>query len=207
MKQHNIYKTTNLINGKFYWGVHNSIDENDGYFGSGVTVTNAIKKYGKENFKRETKLLYETAKEAYEDEAFIVNEDMVKNKNSYNMCKGGRGGNGGDTLSKHPNRTEICRKMSEARSGENHPLYGKRGELSPNFGSRRSKETAQKISITCSDGRRKGKNHSRHGKFHSEESLEKMSATLSDGRRKGQNNSNSRTNRERRRQILLLEFN
>lgn len=27
MKQYNIYKTTNLINGKFYWGVHDSIDE------------------------------------------------------------------------------------------------------------------------------------------------------------------------------------
>ena len=50
-----IYKTTNLINGKIYIGQHrvnnDVIDKN--YFGSGKLLLEAIKKYGKENFKCE----------------------------------------------------------------------------------------------------------------------------------------------------------
>jgi hypothetical protein len=50
-----IYKTTNLINGKIYIGQHVcESDEFDGYLGSGVSLTNAVKHYGPENFKRET---------------------------------------------------------------------------------------------------------------------------------------------------------
>lgn len=47
-----IYKTTCLVNGKIYIGRHDG-SENDGYIGSGVKFTCAVKKYGKENFKRE----------------------------------------------------------------------------------------------------------------------------------------------------------
>jgi len=84
-----IYKTTNIINGKFYWGVHNSLDENDGYLGSGLALRNAIKKYGKDIFRRETKFLYKTIKEAYADEALIVNKSMINNPMCYNMATGG----------------------------------------------------------------------------------------------------------------------
>jgi hypothetical protein len=46
-----VYKTTNLINGKSYIGKdkHN----NPNYLGSGKRLQYAIKKYGKENFKKE----------------------------------------------------------------------------------------------------------------------------------------------------------
>ncbi len=45
-----IYKTTNLINGKIYIGqkAKNTFDKS--YFGSGIYLKNALKKYGKENF-------------------------------------------------------------------------------------------------------------------------------------------------------------
>ncbi len=46
-----IYKTTNLINGKFYVGKDAS--NNPNYYGSGLLLAKAIKKYGKENFKKE----------------------------------------------------------------------------------------------------------------------------------------------------------
>lgn len=50
-----IYKTTNLVNGKIYIGQHHcKTDEFDGYLGSGVSLTNAVRYYGPENFKRET---------------------------------------------------------------------------------------------------------------------------------------------------------
>jgi len=46
-----IYLVTNLINGKKYVGrdAHNR----SGYYGGGTAIKNAIKKYGKENFKKE----------------------------------------------------------------------------------------------------------------------------------------------------------
>ena len=44
--------TTNLINNKKYIGMHYG-SEDDDYLGSGKLLTRAIKKYGKENFKRE----------------------------------------------------------------------------------------------------------------------------------------------------------
>ena len=47
-----VYCTTNLINGKKYIGSHK--DNGDWYLGSGVYLAKAIKKYGRENFVRET---------------------------------------------------------------------------------------------------------------------------------------------------------
>jgi hypothetical protein len=43
-----IYKTTNIINGKYYVG--KDINNSESYLGSGVLLKRAIKKYGKENF-------------------------------------------------------------------------------------------------------------------------------------------------------------
>jgi hypothetical protein len=46
-----IYKTTNLVNGKQYIG--RDKNNNPNYLGSGVLIKSAIKKYGRENFKKE----------------------------------------------------------------------------------------------------------------------------------------------------------
>ena len=40
-----VYKTTNKINNRFYIGVHSTDILNDGYFGSGKLLTQAIEKY------------------------------------------------------------------------------------------------------------------------------------------------------------------
>ena len=49
-----IYKTTNLLNDKIYIGkkVYRKKDDN-WYLGSGIYLNRAIKKYGRENFKKE----------------------------------------------------------------------------------------------------------------------------------------------------------
>lgn len=87
-----IYKINNKINGKFYIGVHKTTDVNDDYYGSGHSIKAAIEKYGKENFKKEILHIFTNAKTAFKKEKEIVNENMLKNENCYNIKKGGQGG-------------------------------------------------------------------------------------------------------------------
>lgn len=176
MKQYNIYKTMNLVNGKFYWGVHGSIDENDGYFGSGTVLRKAIKKHGKENFRRVTKLLYDTAKEAYKDEGFIVDKAMVENPMSYNMHPGGKGGSlpgiHSGMFGKHHSE-ESKRKSSVSnsitcsdgrRKGKNNPMFGKTGENNPNFGKEVSEETRAKLRKIDRTGQNVGEKNPMYGR-------------------------------------------
>jgi len=86
-----VYKTTNLINGKIYVGLHVTSNLEDDYLGSGVQLKSAVKKYGKENFKREYIKVCNSPEEMYELEADIVNEDFVKRSDTYNMKTGGTG--------------------------------------------------------------------------------------------------------------------
>ena len=48
-----VYKVTNLIDGKIYIGKHKCSCSNCVYYGSGIHISKAIKKYGKKNFAKE----------------------------------------------------------------------------------------------------------------------------------------------------------
>ncbi len=100
-----VYKTTNIINKKYYIGVHlTNPDIFDGYIGCGVSKKDqkkkcnkglpaAVKKYGYENFKREILFIYpdtqEGKLEAFAKEKELVNVDFVKSKDTYNLTVGG----------------------------------------------------------------------------------------------------------------------
>lgn len=90
-----VYKTTNTMTGEFYVGHHKTKYPEifDGYFGSGLLLQRAIKKYGKENFIREILFVFETLTEAKSKEREIVNEEFVKLDYIYNIACGGTGGN------------------------------------------------------------------------------------------------------------------
>lgn len=92
---HFVYKTTNLINQKIYIGKHSTKNLEDGYLGSGKYFFRAIKKYGKENFKREILKQFETSDEAFSYEAKLVTKDFVLREDNYNLKIGGRKGGGG----------------------------------------------------------------------------------------------------------------
>lgn len=87
---HYFYKITNKINGKFYYGVHNTNNLNDGYFGSGKVLKEAYKKYGIENFEKEILKFFDTEEEAFAHEKEVVNEELIKNKECYNVQIGGK---------------------------------------------------------------------------------------------------------------------
>ena len=87
------YKITNNINGKYYYGVHHTENINDGYMGSGVLLWRAYNKYGQSNFTKEIIRYFDNADDMFKYEAEIVNEDLVKDVNCYNIALGGFGGN------------------------------------------------------------------------------------------------------------------
>lgn len=97
-----VYQTKNLINGKLYIGVHSTDNLNDGYIGCGITsqgnanskgkrspFIRAVRKYGYENFKMIPMCFFKTKKEAYEEEAWLVNEEWINSDKTYNVKLGG----------------------------------------------------------------------------------------------------------------------
>ena len=107
-----VYLTTNLkstVNGinRIYIGVHKTENPEifDGYIGCGVKINTpssymfpktpfqyAVKKYGVDNFRRETLFIYDTAEEAYLKEAEIVDQTFLSQSFTYNIALGGHGG-------------------------------------------------------------------------------------------------------------------
>lgn len=91
-----IYKTTCLINEKFYIGQHETYDIHDSYLGSGLLLTSAIRKYGKNNFTKEVLYIFNNKNDMNLKEAEIINSDLLKDPLCYNLALGGQGGNLGE---------------------------------------------------------------------------------------------------------------
>jgi hypothetical protein len=91
------YRTTNLINNKYYFGVHKTNNINDGYLGSGTRLKYAIVKYGVENFKKEILRYFDKYEDALKYESEVVSEELINDSNCYNLVKGGKGGWNNDT--------------------------------------------------------------------------------------------------------------
>ena len=89
---HYIYKTTNLINEKYYLGMHSTNNLNDGYMGSGNRIRRSIKKYGKENFKMEILEFQPDRCSLKEREKELVNIDLLTDSLCMNIMCGGEGG-------------------------------------------------------------------------------------------------------------------
>lgn len=84
-----VYCTTNLINGKKYIGSHK--DDHPSYLGSGVYLTKAIKKYGKENFCREILWQGEECDRYRIEEETIASFMAADDKSFYNISHKGTG--------------------------------------------------------------------------------------------------------------------
>lgn len=138
-----IYKTTNLINGKFYIGKDERNKPN--YFGSGKLLLRAIKKYGKENFIKEIIDIAESSEELCLKEVFWIKESNAI-KEGYNLTEGGTGGN----TMKHSNLIELAEwKQKISNKSRGHTLSKEaRAKISKaRQGIKLSKETIEKIKI------------------------------------------------------------
>lgn len=91
-RYHYVYKIINLSNGKFYIGKKTSDIELDlSYTGSSDHLNASIRKYGRDKFVLGAIAYFDSDTEAYDYEAKIITEDMVRSESCYNRQGGGRG--------------------------------------------------------------------------------------------------------------------
>jgi len=64
----------------------------DGYFGSGRKLIEAIEEFGVENFERKILRFYKSSAEMFEAERKFVDRDWVNSTKTYNLKIGGHGG-------------------------------------------------------------------------------------------------------------------
>jgi hypothetical protein len=89
---HFTYKTTNLINGRYYLGMHSTNRLDDGYLGSGKRLYYELNKYGRDNFKFEILKQFESREQLVQAEIKLITEHDLKNPNCLNCKPGGEGG-------------------------------------------------------------------------------------------------------------------
>lgn len=144
------YKTTNLINGCYYFGKH--VQNNgkiDNYIGSGKILRLAIKKYGKENFKKEIIEFYSSLEDLAQGEKELISKEHLESADCYNLKPGGEGG---------------------IPYGDHHPFFGKKH--SPES---KKKMSDAKIGVKHPQSRNDQKSIYTTGRKHTEESKKKMS--------------------------------
>ncbi|MCI2234709.1 hypothetical protein MKK42_21810 [Escherichia coli] len=157
-----VYQITNLLNGKIYVGAHKG-EPDDGYMGSGVMITRAIKKHGVENFRKDILLECETQEQMYLEESRIVTKDFIEREDTYNLTLGGCGSfdhinsdpearkqastKALNTLLSKPKEELERIYRSRALNGSRNFWFGKdrSGENNPRFGCVVDQQTRDKI--------------------------------------------------------------
>lgn len=203
-----IYLITNLENKKQYVGITKfSITERFyQHVKRGFLLTEAIKKYGEDNFFIELIEEVDTASRAYELEQYYIKKYNTKAPYGYNLTDGGDGIFGWDVSEEYrqecservkllhkgkkvgmygkKHSIETKRKMSEATKGKPKPwLIGKEKTdetkqkiREKQLGKIISDETKQKISENHHDV--SGSNNPMYGKKHSPETIKKIKEKL-----------------------------
>lgn len=172
---HFLYKTTNLINGKYYYGMHSTKKLNDGYLGSGKYLKRSIIKYGIENFKIEIIEFFDNREDLSIAEKKLITETILVDENCMNLKPGGFGGFSKEMQKENANRSNQKQKILRETD----------------------KEWVLKYSINQSIGQKKVYDEGRRNKFYffdwtgkklSEETKRKIGEKNSI-KQKGENNS------------------
>jgi hypothetical protein len=89
---HYLYKTTCIITGRYYIGMHSTCNLEDGYMGSGKRLRYSIRKHGIENHKKEILEFFESRDLLVEAEKVVITPEMLTNNDCMNIMSGGTGG-------------------------------------------------------------------------------------------------------------------
>ena len=176
-KFHFIYKTTNLLSGKYYIGMHSTDDLEDGYLGSGKRLRYSINKHGAENHVREILEFVDSRDELKKREKEIVNLDEIAKEKCMNLIVGGEGGRG---------FTSEEQKLNAEKSNARQKVLR---ENDPEWVEKKRKSSSESNKKTYDEGRRERFYfYDWNGKSHSEEAKKKIGEKNSE-LQKGSGNS------------------
>ncbi len=173
-----IYKTKNLINGKIYIGKDEKNAAN--YLGSGKYFKRALKKYGKENFRKTIIDIAEDATTLCLKEIFWIDFYNARDGNiGYNIQPGGEGshllGEKHPMFGKHLS-DETKRKLSKSHEGKS--IWNKGLKIG------RMSEAHRRNISSALKGRKQSaetvlkRTKARKEYFHSEETCSKISKSI-----------------------------
>ena len=89
MRRYIVYKVTNRFDGKIYIGCHSTLNTSDRYMGSGTEIREAIKKFGRSSFIKETLFDFDTKEEMLSKEKELVTKEFCHRIDTYNRVVGG----------------------------------------------------------------------------------------------------------------------
>lgn len=175
-----VYKLTNIINNKIYFGVTKGDPEARWNKGNGYKHNpifyNDIQKYGWDNIKKEVLIELED-----KDQALLLESQLMK---EYNTTDSEFGYNILAKKEFNITNKEYCKKISKLTSGKNNPMFGKAWTenqiKNSKFTGHHTEETKLKISkankgkIVSKETREK-LSQSLKGRKYSEETIKKMS--------------------------------
>ncbi len=174
-KYHFIYKTTNLLSGKYYIGMHSTNSLEDGYLGSGKRLRYSINKYGVESHVREILEFVESREELKKREKEIVTLNEIAKEECMNLTVGGEGG-----------FTPEQQRLNAEKSNAKQKILR---ETDPEWVEKKSKALSEGNKKAYDEGRReKYYFHDWNGKSHSDETKKKIGEKNSENQ-KGKGNS------------------
>lgn len=168
---HYIYKTTCLVTGRFYVGMHSTDDLEDGYLGSGKILGYSITKHGRENHRRDIIEMCPSREALKLREKEIVNEQLLADPLNINLKYGGDGG------FDHLNSAEAidARRWTFAiwaDAGHNRQRYLLQND--PGYRAKRMPSILRAVRLASAASRAANPNGTFSGRKHSEETKQKM---------------------------------
>jgi hypothetical protein len=124
--------------------------------GSGYAILAAIKKYGKENFKRDVLHECDSAESMFATEASIVNEEFLSREDTYNIGGGGLGGRTvslstrekiGAAMRVRKLSDEHKSRIAESARSRTHSVETRLCIRESNKGRKRSEETKERMKL------------------------------------------------------------
>ena len=172
---HYLYKTTCLITGRFYIGIHSTNNLEDGYMGSGKRLRRSIRKYGVNNHEKEILEFFENRELLIEREKEIITPEVLTDKKCMNIQPGGGGG------------FSLEQQRNNANKSNEKQKYLRENDIE--WVEKKSKKISHSNLIQYENGQREKKHFfDWSGKSHSEETKRKIGEKNST-KQIGKNNS------------------
>lgn len=163
-----------MLNGMVYVGRHSTSNMDDGYMGSGKALREAYAELGVQAFRKHVLRLCESKEELCWFEREVVNEEFIKDDNTYNLVVGGDGADWSFINSNEPLRRE---KNKRAALAMNRVLWS-----NADFRDRKVKEAGALMKRLHKEGRVKPPNWvGKHHKIATKQAIGRANALLQRG--------------------------